>query len=103
MDSLDLSGTLLGGQPSPRQTMLFYRDEQLYAVRKGPWKGHFSTQPGYGGAAKHHQTPLLFHLGHDPGESYNVAAEHPRVVAELQQLAEDHRASVEAVENQLAL
>jgi len=102
MDSLDLSGAFTRGQASRRDTMLFYRDEQLYAVRKGPWKAHFTTQPGYGGKPERHGKPLLFHLGHDPGESYNRAAEHPRIIEELQQIVDEHRRTIEPVKNQLA-
>jgi len=102
IDSFDLSGAFLRGEHSPRDTMLFYRDEQLYAVRKGPWKAHFTTQPGYGGKPEQHAQPLLFHLGQDPGESYNLAQNHPPIIAELRQIAEEHHRTVEPVKNQLA-
>jgi hypothetical protein len=36
------------------------------AVRKGAWKVHFITQPGYGGKAVTHETPLVFNLNVDP-------------------------------------
>ena len=70
-------------------------------MRQGPWKAHFTTQAGYGEQPQHHDPPRLFHLGQDPGESYNVAAEHPRVIAELQKTADEHRQTVEPVKNQL--
>ena len=102
IDGVDLTATLLEGKPSPRDHMLFYRHANLWAVRKGPFKAHFSTPIAYGDfEGTPHDPPLLFNLGVDPGESYNVAAEHPKVVAELKQLIEAHRRTVEPVENQM--
>jgi arylsulfatase A len=49
-----------------------------------------------------HDPPLLYHLEHDPSERFDIAADHPSVVARLTALAEAHRASVQPVEDQLA-
>lgn len=75
----------------PRQALYYYRNEDLFAVRSGPWKLHFKTQNGYGQAKPDvHDPPLLFHLDHDPGEKYDVAKQHPDAVAALKALAEEH-------------
>jgi hypothetical protein len=68
----------------------------LYAFRKGPWKAHFITRGAYGRGTPRvvHDVPELYHLGSDPGERWNVAANHPEVVKELTALAEAHRKSV---------
>jgi arylsulfatase A-like enzyme len=102
LDGMDISPALLGTGPSPRNTMFFYRGTRLYAVRKGPFKAHFITQPAYvPGKPKEHDPPVLFHLGHDPSEKYNVAGQHPDVIAEIRQLAEAHRAAMEPGKPQL--
>ncbi|GAB5534854.1 MAG: sulfatase [Rubricoccaceae bacterium] len=66
----------------------YYVGGTLYALRQGPWKIHLVTRVPYTGEpAVRHDPPLLFHLGRDPGERYDVAAEHPEVVADLIELA----------------
>jgi arylsulfatase A-like enzyme len=89
IDGLDLTPTLLHLAPSPRQTFAYWRDEELYALRQGPWKAHFITRGVYGrgGDRVEHRPPELYHLGSDPGERWNVAARHPAVVAELAERA----------------
>jgi arylsulfatase A-like enzyme len=96
MDGVDLSPALLRGAPSPRDTFAFWRDAELYAFRKGPWKAHFITRGAYGrGPARTvHDVPELYHLGNDPGERWNVAAANPDVLRELTALAETYRTSV---------
>ena len=101
-DSVDLAPALFGTEPSPRETMFFYRDAALYAVRNGPWKAHLRTKPSFGeGAEVAHDPPLLYHLGVDPGEKWDLGAKHPNITAELKALAEAHRAAVKPAENQL--
>ncbi len=91
LDGYDISPALLGKGPSPREEMFFYRGEQVFAVRKGPFKAHFTTQSGYGDKPLKHDPPALYHLEHDPSEKYDIAKDHPGVVAELTKLAEDHK------------
>jgi len=95
-DGVDLSPTLLRGEPSARETLAFWRDQELYAIRKGPWKAHFITRGAYnrGPARVVHDVPELYHLGNDPGERWNVATNNPDVLSELRALAEAHRKSV---------
>jgi arylsulfatase A-like enzyme len=102
LDGMDISPALLGTGPSPRQAMFFYRGTRLYAVRKGPYKAHFITQPAYTrGKPEEHDPPVLYHLGHDPSEKYDVAESHPDVIAEIRKLAEGHRAAMQPGEPQL--
>ncbi|MBN2023631.1 MAG: sulfatase [Pirellulales bacterium] len=104
IDGLDLSPALMGTGRSPRDTMFFYRGDQLCAVRHGPFKMYYHTQPNYQnrkGVA--HDPPLLFHLDHDPSERHNVAAKHPVVIAELKAIVEAHKRTVEPVPSQLEL
>jgi arylsulfatase A len=102
LDGFDLSDLLLGKGPGPRDTMFYYRGTDLYAVRKGPFKAHLITQAAYGGGkAVRHDPPVLYNLDHDPSEKYDVAKNHPEVVAELLKVAATHRATVRPVVNQL--
>jgi len=102
IDGLDIRPVLLGTGPSPREVFFYYRGTQLYAARKGPYKAHYITQDAYGPARPvRHDPPLLFHLGHDPSERFDVAAKHPDVLADLAGEVERHRATVVPVKCQL--
>ncbi len=96
MDSLNLVPTLSGRGASPRETMLYFRGTELRAIRHLEFKAHFVTQDGFGleKPRTEHPEPLLYHLGHDPEERYNVAADHPDVVAALSSLRETSRAGL---------
>jgi arylsulfatase A-like enzyme len=94
IDGKSLLPALLGTGPPERETVHYYRGSRLMAVRKGPWKAHFITQPGYGPEGpKEHDPPLLFHLEHDPSEKYDVAAQHPDVIAGLREEARRQQAA----------
>ena len=104
LDGYDLSGLLRGkSKTSPRDRVFYWREEQIYAVRQGPWKAHFITAGCYGIGPKKevHEKPELYNLSQDPSEKYNIAARHPEIVQQLTELAEEHRQSIEPVENQL--
>jgi arylsulfatase A-like enzyme len=103
MDGYDLSPALFDGQASPRESMIYYRGEMVYAARKGPYKAHFITEGAYGMGEDRteHGIPLLFQLEHDPGENYDIAAQHPEVIEEINQMVEEHKKTVIPVENQL--
>ncbi|MFM7864167.1 MAG: arylsulfatase, partial [Planctomycetaceae bacterium] len=74
----------------------------LYACRRGPWKAHFLTQTGYGvPEPERHDPPQLYQLRVDPGERWNVASEHPEVLADIQAAVDRHRATLQPVETQL--
>jgi arylsulfatase A-like enzyme len=93
LDGVDLSPALFGTGSSPRDWMAYYRMGELYAYRLGPHKVHLVTEGRYGIGAERteHDPPLLYHLGHDPGERYDLAAERPDVVADLLTAVESHR------------
>ncbi|MEX2138556.1 MAG: sulfatase [Pirellulales bacterium] len=95
LDGHDLAPLLLEGKSLPPRPFYFYRGDQLVACRIGDWKLHFRTQTGYGQPKPDvHDPPLLFHLPHDPSERFNVAAEHPQVLAEIRDAVEKHQAAV---------
>ena len=103
IDGLDI-WPLMAGQAdahSPHEVLNFYWLGELHAVRAGRWKLHLAhdyphiTVPGQGGkpgqSEKRHIEPALFDLETDIGETTDVAADHPDVVARLEQLAEQAR------------
>lgn len=102
IDGVDMRPILFGSGPGNRQSFFYYRDTEVYAARKGRFKAHFITRSAYGrDPAEKHDPPLLFDLASDPSEQYNVAAQHPQVIAEIRREVARHQASVTPVPNQL--
>ena len=101
-DGYDISPVMFGTGKDPRDVVFYYRDVQLFAIRKGDYKAHFRTQPEYGSEViTVLDTPLLFNLNIDPSEKHNVADKHPEIIAEMRKIIEKHQASIVPVENQL--
>ena len=99
IDGVDMAPILFGNGHSKRDTMFYYRGDELFAIRKGAFKAHFQTAQGYARAGEKlnfekHEPPLLFDLGVDPGEKVNVATNHPKVMADIQNELEKHRAGL---------
>ncbi len=104
LDSYDIRPVLLGTGESPRKSLLYYRGRKLMAARLGPWKAHFMTQAGFRQREpKQHDPPLLFHLENDPSETYDLAKDHPEVIAQIRTLVSEHEAGLEAPPSQLEL
>ena len=98
LDGIDVRPVLFGERDQVRETVFYYRGLQLYAVRKGPWKAHFITRDAFArDEPVFHDPPQLYNLDQDPSEKYNVAADHPEVLAEIALKAEQHRATVKPV------
>ena len=94
VDGIEMTSLLFEGK-AHRDTQFYYYGEEVYAVRKGKWKAHFATHNGYSkDPVEKHEPPLLFDLQEDPGERFNLASEHPDVVAELKKIAEAHRSTI---------
>jgi arylsulfatase A-like enzyme len=86
IDGISFLPTLLG-RPQTRHDYLYWdyghvRKTYMEALRMGDWKG---VRVGK-------NAPLeLYHLKRDPSETRNVAAEHPQVVARIEQLMKSAR------------
>ena len=104
IDGLDLSGTLLHGEPGPRNSILYYRERELYAVRLGAYKAHYITRGAYGefGEKEIHKTPLLYNLNHDAAERFDIAGEHPEIIKQIDALIAQHRSDLKIGKDQLA-
>jgi arylsulfatase A-like enzyme len=89
------------GAKSPQDAYFFYWGPALQAVRSGKWKLHFAhdyqglKEAGKDGKPGRYATAKvelsLFDLESDVGESTNVAAAHPDVVARIEALADRMR------------
>jgi arylsulfatase A-like enzyme len=104
VDGVDISAILRDAAPSPRENLFYYRSTTLYAVRVGPWKAHFITQYGYGPEGRepvHHNPPRLHNLHHDPSERFDVAKNHPDVIAMINKVVADHQANLDPPPNHL--
>ena len=76
MDGKDMWPTLAQGKPSPNEDVLINVEAFRGAVRKGDWKlVKIALLPG---------KTELFDLAKDPGETTNVAGEHPDVLSDLE-------------------
>ncbi|MDZ7693982.1 MAG: hypothetical protein U5K69_23165 [Balneolaceae bacterium] len=104
VDGTNLTPVLMGEGESPRKQMLFYRGATLYAARKDNFKAHFIIEGAYGQFEERQvlETPLLFDLSEDPAEKYDVADQHPEVLAEIEEMVEEHKKNLVEVKDQLA-
>ena len=79
---------LLSGRTkdSPHEALFYFYDNELQAVRAGPWKLAVKPQATWEHDVEpvKHIGPRLYNLDTDIGERTDVAAEHPDVVARLQ-------------------
>jgi arylsulfatase A-like enzyme len=93
--------TLLEGSARDERPIFYYQSTQLWALRKGPWKIHFQTGSRYDKTPPQKHEPQLFHVQRDPSEQFDVAQEHPKIVADLTAEADRHRKSIVPVKLQL--
>lgn len=102
-DGYDLGDVLRNGSKSPRNEMLFYHGTRVFAARKGDFKLYFyeNNPDGYPERMRKLDTLRLFNLQHDPSEKYEIAAQHPDIINEIQEMVNQHRATVDSVESQL--
>ncbi len=100
IDGVDLAPVLLEQQPGREPLMFYYFVDDLWAVRRGPWKLHLKTTDPASVTTwgqwviEPHDPPLLYNVETDPGEKYDQAKNHPRIVAALIDLIERQRAEV---------
>lgn len=94
LDGLDQSPMLLSGKPTASDEVFYWWGSELMAVRKGNWKYYFKVLiDQYLQTRKIivSENPLLYNLGEDPSEKFNLAAEHPDIILNLIKVAENHK------------
>lgn len=93
IDGRDISALLFNepGAKTPHESLLYYRDNRLQAVRSGDWKLHTYRPEWANTELVTNPNLMLFNLGTDLGESRNVASEYPEVVRRLQKIADKAR------------
>jgi len=84
VDGVDITSLMTGSGDADNNTMAYYFHNQLEAVRVGDWKLHFRKWDEL--------IQALYNLRDDVGETNNVYAEHPEIVADLETLAGSIRA-----------
>lgn len=93
IDGVDASALLLGTtSTSPRETFAYWSRDELAAVRSGRWKIHVGRSEAVWRPIQ--PARELYDLADDPGETTDLAASRPDVVARLEALAEDFRAEL---------
>ena len=94
IDGADIRSVLTGdaNAPGPHQVFYYFRGLELEAVREGEWKlvlpaaAKAAAKAKAKAGVKATKAALLFNLKTDIGESSDVAAQHPEIVARLEKL-----------------
>ena len=81
LDGLDVWPAIAGGQPSPRTEVVYNVEPFRCAVREGDWRLVRRTLLP--------QRVELYNIPQDPSAANNLAAQHPDIVARLQQCANE--------------
>jgi arylsulfatase A-like enzyme len=102
IDGKDFLGYLEGQAGAPHDVFYYYFRSHLFAVREGEWKLHMYKREAPEADREMEkpvlcEPPELYNLISDSGESANVAAQHPEIVARLQRLGEEFDGSFEPV------
>jgi arylsulfatase A-like enzyme len=102
IDGVDMSSILFENGKSKREFFVYYRGTQIYAARLGNYKAHFITRTGYGSEKPTvHDPPLLYHLGYDPSERFDISSQHPDIIEKIKKEVENHKKTIQPVKNQL--
>jgi arylsulfatase A len=101
-DGVNIQDLFFGKAQKIRDVIYYYNSEQLRAVRKGPWKAHLITQASYTkDKPEVRNPPLLYNLETDPSEKYDVGAQHPEIIKELQDLYDQQIKNVIPAESEI--
>jgi arylsulfatase A-like enzyme len=95
IDGVDQRGLFCGtDETGKRNQFLYYDQNELQAVRVGPWKlrlAGLKRLRNWPELDRGTQEAELYHLGRDIGEKQNVASDHPEVVQRLTRIADRAR------------
>ncbi|MBT5927103.1 MAG: sulfatase [Verrucomicrobia bacterium] len=102
IDGHDMASLLFDNGPSARHHFGYYRGEQLFALRMGAYKAHFSTKSAYGrDPVVTHERPLIFNLLHDPSERFDLGGSRAELVKAFENLRVHYLNEVDAAPTQL--
>ena len=93
IEGVDQTELLLGrSERGARDHFHYFSQNELHAVRQGPWKLVLPNRTVFYTYVKDRGSnePELYHLDRDIGETRNVARDHPEVVARLTRLAQSY-------------
>ena len=83
-DSVSLLPTLLGAEsPAPREPVVHHSISGKFAIRQGPWKLELCAGSGGWSKGGGPESPQLYDVVADPGETKNLAAAKTDVVSDL--------------------
>ncbi len=83
-DSVSLLPTLLGAEsPAPREPVVHHSISGKFAIRQGPWKLELCAGSGGWSKGGGPESPQLYDLVADPGETKNLATAKTDVVSDL--------------------
>ena len=99
IDGHDITPLIYGasGAKTPHNAYYYYHQDQLQAVRSGPWKMFvpIDSPVGHPHFKNGQKTgPLLFNVVDDISCEKNVAAAHPEIIAQLSKVADQARADL---------
>jgi len=104
LDGQDIYPILTGAKESAGEIVYYYMRDEIYAIRKGPWKAHFITKPSYSKESPlTHNPPLLYNIDQDPSERYEVSKGHKDIIKKIQELYVKHKKGVKPSFSQLDL
>ncbi|NRB63082.1 MAG: sulfatase [Saprospiraceae bacterium] len=81
--------------------VFYYRNDQLVAYRKGPWKIFVEDPNPWNEDITEDDLPLLYQVEEDPSEQFNQAEAHPDVIEKLYKTIQRHIEKTEVVPSQL--
>jgi arylsulfatase A-like enzyme len=106
IDGVDQAELLLGkSEAGNRNEYHYFCQNELQAVRKGPWKLHLANHKVFYGYVKDRGSGELelYNLQSDIGEKKNVAQDHPDVVADLLNLSQSFAWPQQLFDNTIGL
>ncbi len=89
-DGCDIRPVLLGEGDRPEKDFFYFHGQDLQACRHGRWKAKKPFKGNIYGEPLEHPW-LLFDLERDPGETTNLAEQHPAILASLQMKMKEFR------------
>ena len=78
--------------------MIYYRNREIYAVRKGDYKAHYIIQGAYNYPEKTEKIildePLLYNLNNDPSEKFDIAKDNPQILKNIEEIIINHKKDI---------